>query len=143
MTIHAILLGKGVTVHSVKPDDTLVDAVAMLRKNRIGALLVIENSTMIAGVLSERDVVRALGDHGANALDMPVHSVMTAPVITCHPDDTVASAMSLMTTRRIRHLPVVDEGRLIGMVSIGDLVKRRIEETEREAAALKDYISHG
>jgi CBS domain-containing protein len=143
MTIHAILLGKGVTVYSVKPDDNLVEAISVLRKHRIGALLVIENSAMIAGVLSERDVVRALGDHGADALEMPVHSVMTAPVITCHPDDTVAAAMALMTTRRIRHLPVMDEGKLIGMVSIGDLVKRRIEETEREAAALKDYISHG
>jgi CBS domain-containing protein len=143
MTIHAILLSKGVTVHSVKPDDSLNDAVATLRKHRIGAALVIENSTMIAGVISERDVVRALGDHGASALDMPVHSVMTAPVITCHPDDSVASALSLMTTRRIRHLPVIDEGRLIGMVSIGDLVKKRIEDTEREAAALKNYITQG
>jgi CBS domain-containing protein len=143
MTIHAILLGKGVSVHSVKPDDSLTSAIAVLRKHRIGAVLVIENASMIAGVLSERDIVRALGDHGANALDMPVHSVMTAPVITCHPEDTVASAMSLMTTRRIRHLPVMDDGKLIGMVSIGDLVKRRIEESEREAAALKDYIAHG
>lgn len=143
MTIQAILLSKGVTVHSIKPDANLTDAVALLRQHRIGAVLVIENGTLITGVVSERDVVRALGSHGPSALDMPVHSVMTAPVITCHPDDTVASAMSLMTTRRIRHLPVIDDGRLIGMVSIGDLVKRRIEESEREAAALKDYISQG
>jgi CBS domain-containing protein len=143
MTIQAILLSKGVTVHSVKPDDSLTEAVAVLRKHRIGAALVIEGGSMISGVLSERDIVRAIGDHGASALDLPVHSVMTAPVITCRPEDTVASAMSLMTTRRIRHLPVIDEGKLIGMVSIGDLVKRRIEESEREAAALKDYISHG
>jgi CBS domain-containing protein len=143
MTIQAILLAKGVTVHSLKPDATLIDAVSLLRQHSIGAALVIEGGHMIAGVLSERDIVRALGSHGASALDMPVHSVMTSPVITCNPDDTVAAAMSLMTTRRIRHLPVVDEGKLIGMVSIGDLVKRRIEESEREAAELKNYITQG
>ncbi len=143
MTIHAILLSKGVTVHSIKPDASLMDAVTLLRQHRIGAALVIESGSIIAGVISERDVVRALGAHGASALDMPVHSVMTAPVITCHPDDSVASAMALMTTRRIRHLPVIDEGKLIGMVSIGDLVKKRIDDSEREAAALKEYITQG
>jgi CBS domain-containing protein len=143
MTIHAILLSKGVTVHSIKPDAILTDAVALLRQHRIGAMLVIEGNNLIVGVLSERDVVRALGSHGVAALDMPVHSVMTSPVITCHPEDTVAATMSLMTTRRIRHLPVIDDGRLIGMVSIGDLVKKRIEDSEREAAELKNYIANG
>jgi CBS domain-containing protein len=143
MTIHSILMSKGISVYSISPEANLNDAVALLRQHRIGAALVIENGTIIVGVLSERDVVRALGSHGASALDMPVHRVMTAPVITCHPEDSVVSAMALMTTRRIRHLPVIDDGRLIGMVSIGDLVKKRIEDSEREAAALKDYISHG
>jgi CBS domain-containing protein len=140
MTIRAILEHKGGGVVQIAPDHSVMDAVRTLREHRIGAVLVMEGD-MIAGVLSERDVVRAIGHHGAGALNLAVSAVMTSPVITCGPTDSVATAMGMMTERRFRHLPVVDQGRLVGMVSIGDLVKQRIDDSEREAAALKDYIA--
>ena len=142
MTIRAVLSRKGNAVVDITPDISLMDAVKVLRQHRIGALLVVQDGR-IEGVLSERDVVRAIGNHGAAALGHLVTSAMTSPVITCAPGDTVASAMSLMTERRFRHLPVVEQGTLVGMVSIGDLVKHRIEASEAEAAALKDYITAG
>jgi CBS domain-containing protein len=140
MTVRMILQRKGNNVVSVTPDMTLMDAVKVLRQHRIGCVLVMEGGG-IAGVLSERDVVRAIGNDGAAALEHKVSSAMTSPVITCMPDDSVATAMGMMTERRFRHLPVMDGSMLVGMVSIGDLVKQRIDDSEREAAALKDYIS--
>ena len=140
MTVRKILDRKGNAVVSVTPDMTLMDAVKVLRQHRIGCVLVMQDGG-IAGVLSERDVVRAIGNDGAAALDHKVSSAMTSPVITCKPEDSVATAMGMMTERRFRHLPVLENGQLAGMVSIGDLVKQRIDDTEREAAALKDYIS--
>ena len=140
MAIATILRGKGSDVASVEPDSKLSDVVARLVQRRIGALLVIELGEPV-GIVSERDVVRCLGMHGPEALHMRVRDVMTAPLITISPRDSIPDAMELMTDRRIRHLPVLDSGRLVGLVSIGDLVKRRIDEAEREAGALKDYIS--
>ena len=140
MAIATILRGKGSDVASVEPDSTLSDVVARLVQRRIGALLVIELGEPV-GIVSERDVVRCLGAHGPEALHMRVRDVMTAPLITISPRDSIPDAMELMTDRRIRHLPVLDSGRLVGLVSIGDLVKRRIEEAEQEALALKDYIA--
>ena len=140
MAIATILRGKGSDVASVEPDSTISDVVARLVQRRIGALLVIELGEPV-GIVSERDVVRCLGAHGPEALHMRVRDVMTAPLITISPRDSIPDAMELMTDRRIRHLPVLDSGRLVGLVSIGDLVKRRIEEAEQEALALKDYIA--
>ncbi|QMW22528.1 CBS domain-containing protein [Sandaracinobacteroides saxicola] len=142
MTIAAILRGKGSAVAHVSPDTGVADIVAMLNERRIGAVLVVESGHVV-GVVSERDVVRGLATRGAAVLAERAATIMTAPVITIAPDESVVSAMELMTDRRIRHLPVVEADSLVGLVSIGDLVKRRIEQAEQEALALKDYISAG
>ncbi len=142
MTVERILTGKGGDVVSVSPDDTLEKAAQVLVENRIGAILAMRGDE-IAGVLSERDIVRAIGTTGASALAQPVSALMTENVITCHKTDSIADVMGVMTDRRIRHVPVVEKGKLLGIVSIGDLVKERIAQSEHEAAALRDYISAG
>lgn len=139
MTIAAILDGKGDAVVSIPGTAKVGDAVAMLAGRRIGALPVMEGDA-VAGIFSERDVIYALERIGAAALDRQVSDLMTAPAITVSPRDTVLGALSLMTRRRIRHLPVVDGTRLVGFVSIGDLVKYRIERIEAEADAMREYI---
>jgi CBS domain-containing protein len=139
VSVASILREKGRDVVSVRPSDQVRDVVALLSEKRIGAVLVLDGGR-IAGVLSERDIVRGLLDQGGQILDSLVDDVMTREVTTVAPDESVTFAMSLMTHRRIRHLPVVAGGELCGIVSIGDLVKQRIEEVEREADSLKDYI---
>ena len=114
----------------------------MLNEHRIGAILAMEGDD-IAGVLSERDIVRSIAKMGAAALSKPVASLMTAKVVTCTKTDTIQDVMGLMTDKRIRHLPVIENGMLIGIVSIGDLGKERIAQSEHEAATLRDYISAG
>jgi CBS domain-containing protein len=114
--------------------------VAVLVERRIGAVLVVEDGRPV-GIVSERDIIRCLATHGGNVLGLGAREVMTAPVITIRLQDSLSDAMELMTDRRIRHLPVVESGQLVGIVSIGDLVKRRIEQAEQEALALKDYIA--
>jgi CBS domain-containing protein len=141
MTIAAILAQKGAEVFSVPPEMSIYDAARTLRQHRVGAVLVLAPDGAVLGVLSERDIVRALVDSGRDVLESPLQIIMSATVHTCSPRDTVGEAMAQMTNRRIRHLPVIHDGRLAGMVSIGDLVKARIEQSEQEAAALKDYIS--
>lgn len=140
MGIAAILSGKRPDVVTIAPDAKVSDAAALLTTRRIGATVVMLDGVLL-GVMSERDVMRALAVNGAAALTMAVRDVMTSPVITIGPGDSVAGALGLMTERRIRHLPVVESGKLVGIVSIGDLVKARIEEAEQEALALKDYIA--
>ena len=140
MNVAGILRGKGSDVASVRPDTSVEDIVGELTTRRIGAVLVIDGDSVV-GVVSERDIVRGLAGHEGDVLALRARDIMTSPVITILPTDTVAGAMELMTGRRIRHLPVVESGRLVGLVSIGDLVKARIEEAEREALALKDYIA--
>lgn len=140
MRIAGILQGKGDAVASVAPGASVQDIVGELTTRRIGALLVLDGESVV-GVVSERDVVRGLAGHQGDVLGLKARDIMTSPVIMIGPDDSVAGAMELMTDRRIRHLPVVESGRLVGLVSIGDLVKARIEEAEREALALKDYIA--
>jgi len=120
-------------------ESTVSDAVTMLAEHRIGAMPVIENGTL-AGVFSERDVIYRLREHGPSVLDMTVGEVMTAPAVTVGPETSVLAALSLMTKRRIRHLPVVENGAMVGLVSIGDLVKHRIDQIEAEADALRTYI---
>lgn len=139
MTIGSIISGRGKVV-SCAETTPVRDVVALLNEHRIGALLVIEGSE-IRGIVSERDIVVCLHKRGAATLDASAADLMTRPVETITPATRVSTAMELMTERRFRHLPVVDSGRLVGIVSIGDLVKRRIEDAEREALLLKDYIA--
>ena len=139
MTIAAILRGKGDAVISIGPDASVADAVALLAEKGIGALPVMTAGEVV-GIFSERDVIHALAAGGAAALDRTVGDVMTSPVESIGPRDPAIGALSLMTQRRIRHLPVVEGGRVVGFVSIGDLVKYRIDRIEADAAALRDYI---
>jgi CBS domain-containing protein len=139
MTIQAILAGKGHEVATIGPDATLSQAVASLGEKRIGALPVVDNGAVL-GIVSERDVIYCLRDRGADVLQWPVSKVMTAPAITVDSSTPILTALAVMTQRRIRHLPVLDRGELAGIVSIGDLVKHRIERIEEEAEAMRAYI---
>jgi CBS domain-containing protein len=140
MTIGAILASKGNDVVSISSDDRVADAVAMLAEKRIGAVPVIDNGHVV-GIFSERDVVYSIAKVGAAALDARIGDVMTAPAMTVDPDTAVMAGLSLMTKRRIRHLPVVRGDVVVGFISIGDLVKYRIDRVEAEAAAMRDYIA--
>lgn len=139
MTIAKILDGKGSDVINVHPDTSVQDAVTLLAQKRIGCLPVVADGEVV-GIFSERDVIYRLATDGASALDATVGSVMTSPAMTIEPETTAMSALSLMTKRRVRHLPVVESGAMIGFVSIGDIVKYRIDKIESEAAAMRDYI---
>lgn len=139
MTVQAILADKGRDVATISADSTVTEAVRLLGEHRIGAMPVVEGDR-VTGIMSERDVIYCLRDHGAEVLDWPVSRVMTAPAITVDLSTPVLSALALMTQRRVRHLPVVEGGSLVGIVSIGDLVKYRIERIEQEAAAMRAYI---
>jgi CBS domain-containing protein len=140
MTVKAILSRKGNDVITVEPTVTLSAAVKILGEHRIGALVVVGPDKQVAGIVSERDIVRALAQRGSGALDEAVGQVMTRKVVTCAESDTVAELMERMTKGRFRHLPVVERGKLAGLVSIGDVVKYRLEEMEHESKALKEYI---
>jgi CBS domain-containing protein len=139
MTIAAILSDKGKEVVSVDGATTVGAAVMLLAERRIGAVPVMEGGA-IAGIFSERDVIRCFASRGPTVFDAPVREVMTAPALTVAPGDAVLAALSLMTKRRFRHLPVVEGGALVGFVSIGDLVKHRIDRIEAEAQAMRTYI---
>jgi len=144
MSVAQILTHKGTGVVTVTPGDDVASICRILAENRVGAAVVTEPGTgAIAGIVSERDIVRALAAQGAGAIARPVSEFMTREVITCSPADSIDMLMEVMTQRRIRHVPVVIEGRLAGIVSIGDVVKRRIEDAEREAAEIKRYIAEG
>jgi CBS domain-containing protein len=145
MTVAAILRAKGRHVETTRPDTTLYTVAWELKSKNIGALVVVgEDSTRILGMISERDVVRQLIEHGTQLLALPVSKAMTAPVLTCAPDDRVTGVMARMTRHRVRHLPVIEGGRLAGIVSIGDLVKYRLDELELEANILREtlMVSH-
>ena len=139
MTIQQILARKGSEVATIGADEKVSNAIAKLGEKRIGALPVVEGGRIL-GIMSERDVIYCLRDHGAEVLDWTVAKVMTSPAITAEPSTAVLSAMAMMTQRRIRHLPVVSGGDLVGIVSIGDLVKHRMESIEQEAEAMRAYI---
>ena len=139
MNIEAILGTKGGDVVTVECDTPVRDAVGLLADRRIGAVPVMKDEAVI-GIMSERDVIYCLARDGAAVLDWPVERVMTSPIYTAEPKMPVLRGLSLMTERRIRHLPVVDGGRLVGLVSIGDLVKYRMDRIEEEAAAMRNYI---
>ena len=140
MIVKSILSAKGSDVISIEPTATLETAVNMLAKHRIGALLVFGPDRRVIGILSERDIVRVLAEKGAGVLTQPLAQVMTRNVVTCSQSDSVGVLMERMTTGRFRHLPVVEQDQVIGLVSIGDVVKHRLQEIEQESAALRDYI---
>ena len=139
MTVRAILDTKGHNILSVEPDAKLAAAVKILSERRIGAVLVMSGGRM-EGILSERDIVRVLGERGAKVLDEPVSAVMTRKVVSCREKDTVASIMEQMTSGKFRHLPVVEDDKVVGLISIGDVVKWRVKEYESEQEALQNYI---
>ena len=139
MTVRAILDTKGHNVQSVEPDAKLSAAVKILGERKIGAVLVMSNGR-IEGILSERDIVRVLGERGAAVLEESVSAVMTRKVVSCKQSDTVAAIMEMMTLGKFRHLPVLEEDRVVGLISIGDVVKWRVREYENEQEALRDYI---
>jgi CBS domain-containing protein len=141
MTVKAILSRKGSDVATIAPTANLSDAVKLLAERRIGALVVTGADNRVAGILSERDIVRALAARGPESLQETVASVMTRKVSTCTEDETVAAIMERMTEGKFRHLPVVEQGRLAGIISIGDVVKLRVEEIEGESNALREYIA--
>ena len=141
MTVRSILESKGRDVMVITPDDTLAHAVAVLAEHRIGALVVCDRDGRIKGILSERDVVRAIAAQAVGAMDVPVSQVMTAKVQVCHEHHTINQVMETMTRSRFRHMPVEEGGKLVGIISIGDVVKRRIEDVEREAEEIRTYIA--
>src|SRR5580693_7872769 len=139
MTVRAILDSKGRQIQSVEPDARLSAAVKVLGERKIGAVLVMSEGG-IEGILSERDIVRVLAERGAAVLDEPVSAVMTRKVVSCRQADTVSAIMETMTTGKFRHLPVVEGDKVVGLVSIGDIVKWRVREYESEQEALREYI---
>ena len=142
MDVEHILARKGREVRTIAPNASLGDALRRLREERIGALVVSGNGTDLLGILSDRDILDAIADRGTDVLGDSVGSAMTAKVFTCSREDRVSAIMALMTDRRIRHVPVVDvDGRLCGMVSIGDVVKQRLDDIQSEAEALREYVT--
>jgi CBS domain-containing protein len=139
MTVRAILDSKGHQIQSVEPEARLSTAIKILAERKIGAVLVMSKGH-IEGILSERDIVRVLGERGAAVLDEPVSDVMTRKVVSCRQADTVAALMEMMTEGKFRHLPVVEDDKVVGLISIGDIVKWRVKEYETEQEALRDYI---
>ncbi len=140
MTVKAIVSRKGRDVVTIEPSATLEAAIAKLAEYRIGAVVVLGADRRVIGILSERDIVRAFAEFGADALTKRLAQVMTREVVTCGEAETAIAIMERMTTGKFRHLPVVDRDRLVGIVSIGDIVKHRLWEMEQESAALRDYI---
>jgi CBS domain-containing protein len=141
MKIRDVLQGKGAAVEVIGPDAPLREVVGRLAEHRIGALVITDEAGGVVGIVSERDVVRSLAADGTAALARPVREVMSTPVTTCTADDDVVALMSIMTDRRIRHVPVVGDGRLEGIVSIGDVVKSRVDQLEHDRKELLEYVS--
>jgi CBS domain-containing protein len=140
MTASLILAEKGRDVVAIEPGATLAEAAKLLAGRRIGAAPVLGADRRIVGIISERDIVRTLAARGAAALDEPVSGTMTRNVETCNENEPICNIMERMTAGKFRHLPVIDQGRLVGIVSIGDAVKHRLQEMERESTAMRDYI---
>jgi CBS domain-containing protein len=140
MTVKAILSVKGTEVLTIEPTTNLAAAAKLLAERKIGALVVTGPDQRVVGIVSERDIVQELAAHGTAALDLALTEVMTRKVMTCSASDTISSVMERMTAGKFRHLPVVEQGRLAGLVSIGDVVKYRLHQMEQEQSALRDYI---
>lgn len=143
MLVSAMLHDKGGTVGTIRPDTDVRHLCDRLAELRVGAMVVSEEGSRILGIVSERDVVRAVAADGDAALDRGVTEIMTADVVTCSPSDRIGDLMIMMTENRVRHLPVTDDGKMVGIVSIGDVVKYRVDELEHEAQAMQEYIKTG
>ena len=141
MTVQNILNEKGTKVATVRPHETIGTLVHKLKLENIGAVVVSQDGKRVDGIISERDVVRGLAAHGAELLAMRIDKLMIRDVLTCAPEDSVKDVMQTMTSRRVRHLPVVEKGKMVGVVSIGDVVKDRLQDVEMEARVLRDYIT--
>lgn len=141
MTVAAILKGKGRDVFAERGDTPLAEVCKVLGKHKIGAILVTDAKGGIEGILSERDIVRAVGEMGSAALTQPVSSVMTKTVVTCTEEDSINQVMAKMTSGRFRHVPVVKDGKVAGVISIGDVVKHKIAQVEQEAEQMRTYIT--
>ena len=141
MNVETILRNKGRSVATIRPEATIATAIDILHGRGIGALVVSHNGQRVEGILSERDIILGLARFGGELLSLPVSEIMTISVVTCDPTDSVQDLMAEMTNRRIRHFPVVSDGRLCGIVSIGDLVKSRLDEVEHEAHSLRSFIA--
>ena len=142
MNVTAILKQKGRAVTTAAPTVTLLEVANKLAAKRIGAIVVVGPRGDVAGIISERDIIRALSQGGPECLSQPVSETMTRQVVTCQETDTLDELMAMMTARRFRHLPVVTDGALVGIISIGDVVKHHVAEVEMEATAMRDYITH-
>jgi CBS domain-containing protein len=140
MTVSIILAGKGREVVTIEPGASLAEAARLLAAKRIGAALILGADGRLAGIISERDIVRAIAAHGADALGEPVSQSMTRKVETCNEGEVVVHILERMTVGKFRHMPVVDQGQVLGILSIGDIVKHRLGEMERDSAAMRDYI---
>ena len=140
MQVQAILNAKGADVVTIAPSATVKELAALLKERRFGAIVVSKTGKSIDGIVSERDIVHKLTDFGPKFLNVRVSEIMTRDVLTCSPNDSVDACMEMMTSRRVRHLPVQHDGELAGLVSIGDIVKAKIEEIRVEAESLKQYI---
>ena len=140
MIVQRMLEAKGHAVHTIRPTESVADAAAMLTEKAVGALVVSQTGDTVNGILSERDIVRGLTRHGGELLSLPVRSIMTTEVRTCTPEDSSSEIMALMTEHRIRHLPVLKDRKLCGIISIGDVVKDRIDEVMNESEMLKNYV---
>ncbi|MDO8878721.1 MAG: CBS domain-containing protein [Pseudolabrys sp.] len=140
MNVKTILAAKGGDIISIEPSADLAAAARLLSTHRIGSVIIRGAGGRLAGILSERDIVRAMAEHGVDAFSVSVGQVMTRNVMTCGENDTIADIMERMTSGKFRHMPVLRDGELIGLVSIGDVVKQRVEECEHDAEALRDYI---
>ena len=143
MRVASLLKTKGSDIVSLRDDQTIGEAVALLCERKIGATVVLDSNGKMAGILSERDIIRGLGVSGGDIGDKPVSSLMTSSVECCAPDDTIDSIMQRMTMGRFRHMPVMQDGNMVGIISIGDVVKNRISDLEHEASAMRDYIAGG
>ncbi|MCE3250645.1 MAG: inosine-5-monophosphate dehydrogenase [Geminicoccaceae bacterium] len=143
MLIAQILAGKGSEVVSTRPEATIAEVAGLLKEKRIGAVVVTDADGRLCGIISERDLARGLAKYGSKLLDMKVGGLMTSDVVTCSPDDGIETLMQTMTDGRFRHLPVVKDGELTGIISIGDVVKHRLKELEAETHMLQDYIHGG
>jgi CBS domain-containing protein len=143
MNIAQILKSKGRAVATARPDATLGEIISKLAQKKIGAIVIVGDNGEVAGILSERDVIRRLGERGAEALRETAAQIMTAAVITCQESSTLDELMELMTQGRFRHVPVIEDGALVGIVSIGDIVKHHIAEVEMEVSAMRGYFVTG
>lgn len=141
MHVVAVLKRKGTDIVSIGPDEAVAAVARTLTERRIGAALVVDGGGRPVGILSERDIVRGVAGQGSTVLQQPVSSLMTRDLVTCQPTDTMVQVMEVMTERRVRHLPVMDGERLVGMISIGDVVKARLDDAELEVESLRGYVA--